>query len=83
MTGQSQRKQLVKVIAAHDIDGSIRPLKILLTGGESFDVQEAKRVNKVEIHCPFEFVNRYTVVVKGQETYLFKMAGKWFVMIRA
>ena len=82
MMGQTRRKQYVEVIATHYIDGSIEPQKITLCGGQTFLVDEVKKVMKVAILSEFPTTSRYTVVVKGKETFLYEDGGRWFVRMK-
>ncbi len=82
MMGQTRRKQYVEVIATHHIDGSVRPQKIIIIAGPTFDVEDVKGVTKVKTVSTLEIANRYTVVVKGKETFLYEDCGKWFVEMK-
>lgn len=82
MMGQTRRKQYVEVIATHHIDGSVRPQKIIFSAGPTFDVEDVKGVTKVKTLSTLEIANRYTVVVKGKETFLYEYGGKWFVEMK-
>ena len=83
MQSQTKRKQYVEVIATHHIDGSVRPQQIIFAAGPIFDVEDVKGVTKVKTTSTFEIANRYAVVVKGKETYLYEDCGKWFVLMRS
>lgn len=83
MQTQTRRKQYVEVIATHHIDGSVRPQQIIFAAGPIYDVEEVKGAAKVKTHSTFEVANRYTVVVKGKETFLYEDGGKWFVLMRS
>lgn len=82
MMGQTRRKQYVEVIATHHIDGSVRPQKIIIMAGPAFDVEDVKGVAKAKALSTFEIANRYTIVVKGKETFLYEDGGRWFVEMR-
>ena len=82
MMGQTRRKQYVEVIATHHIDGSVRPQKIIIMAGPAFDVKDVKGVAKAKALSTFEIANRYTIVVKGKETFLYEDGGRWFVEMR-
>lgn len=83
MPGQTRRKQYVEVIATHHIDGSVRPQQIIFAAGPIFDIEDVKGVKKVKTLSTFEIANRYTVQVKGIETFLYEDCGKWFVLMKS
>lgn len=83
MRGQTKRKQYVEVIATHHIDGSVRPQQIIFADGPIYDVEDVKGVTKVKTTSTFEIANRYAVVVKGKETFLYEDCGKWFVLMKS
>lgn len=83
MPGQTRRKQYVEVIATHHIDGSVRPQQIIFAAGSIFDIEDVKGVKKVKTLSTFEIANRYTVQVKGIETFLYEDCGKWFVLMKS
>lgn len=83
MQSQTKRKQYVEVIATHRIDGSVRPQQIIFADGPIFDVEDVKGVTKVKTTSTFEIANRYAVVVKGKETFLYEDCGKWFVLMKS
>lgn len=82
MPDKPRRKQYVEVIATHHIDGSVRPQHIIFAAGPIYDIEDVKGVTKVKTTHTFEIANRYTVVVKGKETYLYEDSGRWFVQMR-
>ena len=82
MMGQTRRKQYVEVNVDHKIDGSIEPQRITLCGGQTFPVDEVKKVMKVAILSEFPTTTCYTVVVKGKETFLYEDGGRWFVRMK-
>ena len=71
----------MEVIATHHIDGSVRPQKIIIIAGPTFDVEDVKGVTKVKTLSTSEIANRYTVV-KGKETFLYEDGGRWFVEMK-
>ena len=79
---QTRRKQYVEVIATHHIDGRVRPQQIIFAAGPVYDVDDVRSVKKVKTSHTYEIANRYAVVVKGKETYLYEDCGKWFVEMR-
>lgn len=45
-------------------------------------MEDVKGVTKVKTLSTLEIANRYTVVVKGKETFLYEDCGKWFVEMK-
>lgn len=83
MSEHPRRKQYVKVVATHDVDGSVEPHTIILAKGELFPIEEMKGVTPMTAIPPFDMVNRYAVVVKGQETSLYEENGRFFVKMKS
>lgn len=81
-TQETRRKQFVEVIATHNIDGSVQPQRITLKDSSSFEVDEVRNVKKVAMLSQFATTNRYTVVIKGKEAFLYEDYGKWFVEMK-
>lgn len=79
---ESRRKQYVKVIAAHLVDGTVEPQVIILDKGKRFCIESVKEVKAVTTLPPYEFVNRYTVLIKGRETALYEENGRFFVKMK-
>lgn len=82
MQSQSRRKQYVKVIAAHLVDGTVEPQIIILDKGERFCIESVKEIKAVTTLPPYEFANRYTVLIKGHETELYEENGRFFVKMK-
>lgn len=61
---ESRRKQYVKVIAAHLVDGTVEPQVIILDKGERFCIESVKEVKPITTLPPYEFANRYTVLIE-------------------
>ena len=83
MPDTPRRKQYVKVIAAHNVDGSVEPSVIILAKGEKFPIDEVKGVTPMTAIPPFDVVNRYAVVVRGIETSLYEENGRFFVKMKS
>ena len=75
-----RRKQFVEVIAAHGLDGSVRPQTIVLADGRKFDIEKhhdprpAKDAGRPAL--------AYPVWTKGEMTYLFEAGGRWWVLMK-
>jgi len=82
MADRPRRKQYVEVIATHHIDGSVRPQQIIFAAGPTYDIEDVKDVVKVKTLSSIEIANRYAIVVKGKNTFLYEDCGRWFVEMR-
>lgn len=83
MSDKPRRKQYVKVVAIHLLDGSIEPKIIMLTNGPAFIVESVKAVTQVHPENTTKLFNRYTVVIRDKETYLYEECGKWYVQMKS
>ena len=83
MQNQARRKQYVRVIAVHLTDGTVEPQKIILEKGGEFCIDEVKNVQPIIALPPYEFANKYTVLIKGQETALYEEGGRFFVKMKS
>lgn len=73
------RKTYVDVLALHERNGKTRPIKILWEGGKVFTVERLLMRNKAKSVKVGGGNYRYTVQIKGRETFLFEEDGRWFV----
>lgn len=81
MAGVSRRKQLVKVLASHDIDGSIQPKRIILADGRSFEVDESKDPYSAK-NKPTGKPRKYPVKIGDRETLLYEDGGLFWVLMK-
>ena len=76
-------KKYVPVTVRFDEEGKIRPLEIEFGEGEKFVVDKVLDVRRAACHSAGGVGDRYTIKIRGQETYLwFEERGKekkWFV----
>lgn len=78
MTGR--RKVYVDVRADHYKDGSVRPRVIKFENGEKYRIDRLLHRCRAAATKTGGYGMRYTVVIKGTETYLFNEDnGLWFV----
>jgi len=82
MSETNRRKQYVKVIAAHLVDGTVEPQTIILDKGQRFCIESVKEVKPITTLPPFEFANRYTIIIRGHETSLYEEGGRFFVKMK-
>jgi len=60
-------------------DGSILPRFIVWPDGEIFEIDRLKHVCKAASTKTGGYGIRYTIVVRGHETFLFSENNRWFV----
>lgn len=83
MLNEGRRKQYVKVLATHYIDGTVRPQSIVFAAGDIFDIDEVKgKPCRIKDSISHEMAMQYTVVIRGKETFLFEDCGRWFVKMK-
>lgn len=81
MMACARRKCYVEVLAEHQISGLCVPVEIRLEDGENFKIDRVRAVERVAAAKP---TSRYTVVIDGKQTYLFREEdGKWFVQLKS
>lgn len=73
------RKVYVDVVAKHMRDGSIRPVSITFENGRTYPVDRLRQVRRAAATNVGGSGLRYTVMISGNETYLFEDDGRWFV----
>jgi hypothetical protein len=76
------KKVFVEVVAQHLPDGSVRPLSIGFED-ETYEVDRLKTICRAASTKVGGCGIRYTIVIKGTETYLYEDEGKWFVEAKA
>lgn len=73
------RKEFVKVNLTVDEEGNVRPNSIVFQKDHIFEIDRLKDVRRAAATKVGGTGIRYTVVIKGKETYLFEDDGRWFV----
>ena len=77
---EDRRKVYVEVRARHLIDGTCRPESIKFENDEVYEIDRVKQCCRAASTKVGGTGLRYTVMICGQETYLFdEENGKWFV----
>ncbi|NCC02133.1 MAG: hypothetical protein EOM34_15965 [Clostridia bacterium] len=80
MEQPQRRKVYVKVNADHNPDGSCRPNSITFENDEVYEIDRVKQKCRAASMKVGGNGIRYTVMICGQESYLFdEENGKWFV----
>lgn len=73
------RRVYVRVVAEHDEEGGVRPLRIVWEDGRAFSVDRVLDVRRAAATKAGGEGMRYTCRIRGQETHLFECDGRWFV----
>lgn len=79
---QQFRKVYVGVQLTVSPEGDIRPNTIKFEDGTVYEIDRLKHRCRAHATKVGGTGIRYTVVIRGQETYLFEDDGKWFVEAR-
>ncbi len=74
------RKVYVDVSLSVSKDGYVRPRRLRYEDGTIYEIEELKQVHKnTASYNVGGLGDRYTVIIRGQETHLFDERGRWFV----
>lgn len=76
------RRAYVKVIVEVSPEGRTRPLAVEWEDGRRFEVDRLMDVRRAAATKAGGQGMRYTVRIRGRETYLFEDDGRWFVEAR-
>ncbi len=79
---QQYRKVYVGVQLTVSPEGDVRPNTIKFEDGTVYEIDRLKHRCRAHATKVGGTGIRYTVVIRGQETYLFEDDGKWFVEAR-
>ena len=79
MQGALCRKAYVSVNVDIDVDGSILPRLIRWGNGKVFQIDRIKYKCRASSDKVGGGGIRYTVIIRGQESFLFQEGSKWFV----
>ncbi len=79
---QQCRKVYVGVQLTVSPEGDVRPNTIKFEDGTVYEIDRLKHRCRAHATKVGGTGIRYTVVIRGQETYLFEDDGKWFVEAR-
>ena len=72
-------KTFVTVTAIHDAEGKTKPLALVWTDGQKYEIDRVSDVRQAPSLKGGGLGMRYTVKVRGREVYLFEDEGRWFV----
>jgi len=73
------RKEYVKVNADFQKDGTVRPRSILWEDGHVYEITRVLRREKAASLRAGGCGIRYTVIIDGKESLLFRDEDRWFV----
>ena len=76
------RRAYVKVVAEFTPEGAVVPLSVEWEDGRKFEVDKLLDVRRAAATKAGGQGMRYTVRIRGRETYLFEDNGRWFVEAR-
>ena len=79
---QQFRKVYVEVQLTVSPEGDVRPNTIKFEDGTVYEIDRLRHRCRAHATKVGGTGIRYTVVIRGQETYLFEDDGKWFVEAR-
>ena len=79
---QQFRKVYVEVQLTVSPEGDVRPNTIKFEDGTLYEIDRLRHRCRAHATKVGGTGIRYTVVIRGQETYLFEDEGKWFVEAR-
>ena len=79
---EQYRKVYVGVQLTVSPEGDVRPNTIKFEDGTVYEIDRLKHRCRAHATKVGGTGIRYTVVIRGQETYLFEDDGKWFVEAR-
>lgn len=78
-TGMSYVKEYIQVHLTVDEEGLVVPTSIVFHKEKKYDIESVTASIRAAATKVLGSGTRYTVVIKGQEKYLFEEAGRWFV----
>ena len=79
---QQFRKVYVEVQLTVSPEGDVRPNTIKFEDGTVYEIDRSRHRCRAHATKVGGTGIRYTVVIRGKETYLFEDEGKWFVEAR-
>ena len=74
-------KVYIEVIVKFLSDGGMRPLEMVWTTGERFNIDRVKYIDNIQSKVCSLSSRRFTVTIRGQEKYLYfeEFKERWFV----
>ncbi|OQA50213.1 MAG: hypothetical protein BWY46_00019 [Firmicutes bacterium ADurb.Bin300] len=76
---QNFKKVYVGVELEVSPEGKVRPVSITYVDGITYEVDRVRQVTRAHATKVVGTGIRYSIVVKGKDTFLFEDEGKWFV----
>ena len=73
------RKVFVEVTAKFDAEGRVTPLSLVWEDGTTFTIDQVTDVRRAASLKAGGMGIRYTVQIRGKQSYLFYEAPRWFV----
>ena len=75
----TREKRYVPVVVRFDSEGRMRPLEIEIDEAHKYLVDKILDVRRVACQSVGGVGDRYTCLIRGQETYHWMEKGRWFV----
>lgn len=82
MNSTRGRKQYVEVLATHCIDGTVRPRRIVMAAGPSYDIDEADAPRAAGTRALGDSAKRYPIKIGSNRTFLYEDGGRWWVIMK-
>lgn len=79
MENRKNPKVLVPVLAEFDTDGALKPISFVWEDGTRYTIDKVLDVRRAASLKAGGAGLRYTCVVRGRETYLFREEDRWFM----
>ena len=79
MEGKKPVKVIVPVVAEFDADGNLTPISFVWEDGRRYTIDRVLDVRRAASLKAGGAGLRYTCVVRGRQTYLFREEGRWFM----
>lgn len=73
------RKVYVKVISQTDEQGNIMPITIIWENDKKYNIDKILDIRRAYAKKVGGIGIRYSIVINGKQTYLFKDGDKWYV----
>ena len=77
-----RQKKYVPVVVRFDPEGTMRPLEIEFDEQHKYPVDKVLDVRRAACQSAGGVGDRYTVRIRGKETYLWLERGRWFVVLK-
>lgn len=73
------KKEYIRVYAVFTIEGNVIPKSFLFSDGNVYKIDKIKNVERKASTKAGGSGLRYTIIVSGQEKYVFRDEDKWYI----